>query len=405
MICPNCGRNLGNSLLRFEWCPGDRAYFCKSCTRERAGCPACKSKPAGIHLGVAGLVLFIVLVVSAAAILPQHISRSFDIQTDPVDFGNATAGKDVKLLTNLKSNTKQAFVLILRDDRWQLLMKANVSVVDGKGKSIRLDLTACHDFAPLFHNKSNTTRSEYQSGDRVTVFGKVKDDGAGNKTLEVRRLFPGEKDPYALQPGWYQNLWLIPVFTMIMFLQVMVFYLYRRHLHSRYAANHPVADGGVLDPDARGKEIAWKDSPVLATQRKRSRTLTLFSVLLFSILLATSALAPWVWSDFSVPMALALLVLLLTIMSSYYYWESTHNTPAVIGFSLGGLHFMYRPRKGPEQTVTLPWKDIQRASSATEFGTSHMKFYTEKRIEDVIVPKELLRAIEEEHAKNVYPGM
>lgn len=393
------------SLLRFDWCPGDRAYFCTACTRERERCPACRSRPAGMHLGVAGLVLFILLVSSAAAILPQHLSRSIDIQADPVDFGNATAGKDVKLLANLKSPNKQAFVLLQRDGRWQLLMTANVSVVDGKGKAIRLDLTTCHDFYPLFHNKSNTTKSEYWSGDKVTVFGRVREDGTGNKTLDVRRLFPGESDPYELQPVWYQTLWMIPAVTMIMLLQVMVFYLYRRRLHSKYASGHPVADDQEAGPKAPDQKIAWRQSPVLAAARKRTRAFSVLSILILVGMLAASALAPWVWDDFPVPMASATLLLLLCVMSAYYFLESTHITPAAVGFSAEGIHFLHRPRKGPDRTVTLDWRAIRRATSAPEFSTSHMKFYTDSRIEDVIVPRELLRDIEDEHARNVYPGL
>jgi hypothetical protein len=282
VICPNCGRDYGSSLLRFDWCPGDRAYFCAACTRERNGCPACKSRPAGVHLGAAGLVLFMLVVVSAAAVLPQHISRSVDIGTDPVNFGNATAGKDVKLLANLKSPERTAFILLLRDGRWQLLMKAEVSVVDAKGKTIRLDLTTCHDFYPLFHNRSNSTSCEYWSGDKVTAFGRVQDDGAGNKTLEVRRLYPGEKDPYLLQSGWYQALYLIPVITLILFLQVLVFYLYRRHLHARYVAGHPVADKEVLEPGVSLNDISWRESPVPGKARKRAGRLSLAAALLFA---------------------------------------------------------------------------------------------------------------------------
>ncbi len=405
MICPNCGREYGGSLLRFEWCPGDRAYFCTACTREKAGCPACRSKPAGMHLGAAGLVLFIIVVVSAAAVLPQHISRSVDIQTDPVDFGNATAGRDVKLQANLKSPEKTAFILLLRDGRWQLLMKSNVSVVDGKGKAVRLDLSTCHDFHPLFHNKSNTTRCEYQNGDQVTVFGRVRDDGAGNRTLEVRRLFPGVKDPYSLQPVWYQTLWLVPAVGLILFLQVLVFYLYRRHLHKRYVAGHPVADKGVLESGVSPREITWRESPVPEKARRRSWRLSLAAVLLLAGVVVPSAIAPWVWDEHPLVMVSATLALLLCVMAAYYFRESTHISSSQVGFSKRGIHFRYIPKKGPVQVVTLNWPDIQHATKASEFWTARMKFFTDRRVEEVIVPRDLWREIESEHARNVYPGL
>lgn len=404
MICPNCGRDYGASLLRFEWCPGDRAYFCTACTRERAGCPACKSRPAGVHLGVAGLVLFILVVVSAAAVLPQHVSRSIDIGTDPVNFDNATDGRDVKLLAALKSPEKIAFHLILRDGRWQLLMKANASVVDGKGKAIRLDLTTCHDFYPLFHNRSNTTKCEYQNGDRVTVFGRVKDDGAGNKTLEVRRLYPGEKDPYLLTPGWYQVLYLVPVITLIMFLQVLVFYLYRRHLHKRYAAGHPVADKEVLEPGMSQNDIHWHESPVPGRAQGRSGRLFLASLILFAGLVASSALAPWVWDEYPLAMVTGTLVFLLCVLSAYYLRESAHISPAQVGFSGKGLHLRYIPRKSPVQIVTLKWPDIERATKAPEFWTTRVKLFTDRRVEEAIVPRDAWREMESEHARAVYPG-
>ena len=404
MICPNCGREYGGSLLRFDWCPGDRAYFCTACTREEAGCPACRSKPAGVHLGVAGLVLFIIVVVSAAAVLPQYITRTMDIQAEPVDFGNATAGKDVKLVASLKSPEKTSFILLLRDGRWQLQMRSNVSVVDGKGKTIRLDLTTCHDFFPLFHNKSNTTRCEYQNGDRVTVFGRVQDDGAGNKTLELRRLFPGEKDPYSLQPGWYQTLWLVPAVALILFLQVLVFYMYRRHLHSRYVASHPVADKDVLESGGSPREIDWRESAVPGRARRRSGRLSLVAVLLFAAVVVPSIIVPWVWDEYPLAMVSAMLILLLCVLSAYYFQESAHISPSQVGFSKRGIHFRYIPKKGPVQVVTQGWRDIQRATKASEFWTARMKFYTEKRIEEIIAPRELWRDIENEHARAVYPG-
>jgi hypothetical protein len=373
--------------------------------RQRSGCPACKSKPAGVHLGIAGLVLFILLVVSAAAVLPQHISRSVDIGTDPVDFGNATAGKDVKLLANLKSPEKTAFILLLRDGRWQLLMKANVSVVDGKGRTIRLDLTTCHDFYPLFHNSSNTTSCEYWSGDKVTVFGRVRDDGAGNRTLEVRRLYPGEKDPYLLTPGWYQALYLIPVITLILFMQVLVFYLYRRHLHARYVAGHPVADKDVLEPGVSQNDISWRESPVPERARKRARWLSLAAALLFAGILVPSALAPWVWDDYPVGMVSATLILLLCVLSAYYFQESAHIEPSQVGFSNKGLHLRYIPKKGPVQIVTLAWGDIRHATKASEFWTARVKLFTDRRVEEAIIPRELWHEIEREHARAVYPGL
>jgi len=405
VICPNCGREYGGSLLRFDWCPGDRAYFCTACMREKAGCPTCKSKPAGVHLGVAGLVLFIIVVVSAAAVLPQHISRSMDIQAEPADFGNATAGKDVKLVASLKSPEKTAFILLLRDGRWQLLMNSNVSVVDGKGKTIRLDLSTCHDFSPLFHNRSNTTRCEYQNGDRVTVFGSVRDDGAGNRTLEVRRLFPGEKDPYSLQPGWYQTLWLVPAVAFILFLQALMFYLYRRHLHKRYVAGHPVADKDVLDSAVPPRDIEWRESPVPQRAHKRSGRLSVVAGLLLVAVVVPSVIVPWVWDEYPLVMVSATLVSLLCVLAAYYFRESAHISPSQVGFSRKGIHIRYIPGKGPVQVVTLNWPDIGRATKASEFWTARMKFYTDRRIEEIIAPRELWREIENEHARNVYPGL
>jgi hypothetical protein len=404
VICPNCGRDYGSSLLRFEWCPGDRAYFCSACTREKEGCPACKSKPSGVHLGVAGLALFILLVVSASAVLPQHISRSMDIGTDPVNFENATAGRDVKLQAALKSPEKVAFHLILRDGRWQLLMKANASVVDAKGKAIRLDLAACHDFYPLFHNKSNTTKCEYQNGDKVTVFGRVRDDGAGNRTLDVRRLYPGEKDPYLTTPGWYQSLYLIPIISLILFLQVLVFYLQHRHQHSKYIAGHPVADKELLEPGISQNDIRWRESPVPERSRGRARRLTLVAVLLFAGIVASSALAPWVWDEYPPAMVTAVLVFLLCVVSAYYLRESAHISPAQVGFSGKGLHLRYVPAGSPVQIVTLKWPDIRRATKASEFWTARIKLFTDKRIEETVVPRDIWREIESEHARQVYPG-
>ncbi|MBM4248359.1 MAG: hypothetical protein FJ149_02805 [Euryarchaeota archaeon] len=405
MRCPNCGREYGGSLLRLDWCPGDRAYFCKSCTRERAGCPACRSRPAGLHLGAAILVLFTVMLVSAAAVLPQHISRSIDIGTDPVNFDNATAGREVKLQSTLRSPGKIAFILLLRDDRWQLQMKANASIVDGSGKSIRLDLSDCHDFHPIFHNRSNTTKSEYWNGDNVTVFGRVRDDGTGNRTLEVRRIYPGGKDPYLLEPGWYQTLWLVPAVSLILFLQVSLFYLYRRRLHAAYVRAHPVADPSVLEPPGKETPVIWKSSPLLLVFGKRSRNLFILSALLLAIMLAGSLLAPWAWNEYPLPMAASTLGLLFSVMAAYYFWEAAHITPVETGFSKAGIHFRYSPRRASEQIVSLGWPDILMATSSPEFSTARMRFVTRKRVEEVILPKGLLGEMEEQHLRNVYPGL
>jgi hypothetical protein len=284
-------------------------------------------------------------------------------------------------------------------------MKANASVVDGKGKAIRLDLTTCHDFYPLFHNKSNTTKCEYHSGDRVTVFGRVKDDGAGNKTLEVRRLYPGEKDPYLLTPGWYQVLYLIPVISLILFLQVLVFYLYRRHLHKRYVAGHPVADKEVLEPGLSQNDIRWHESPVPGRSRHRAGRLSLAAALLLAGLVGSSALAPWVWDEYPLALVTASLAFLLCVMSAYYLRESVHISPAQVGFSRKGLHLRYIPRKSPVQIVTLKWPDIKGATKAAEFWTSRVRLLTERRIEEAIVPRDIWREMESEHARAVYPGL
>jgi len=199
--CPSCGRDLGNSLSSFGWCPGDRVYFCSACTRGGTKCPACKGRPSEVQLRSATLVLLVILTASSALILPQHIGRTLDMQMPLTGIANASAGQDVKLYGQLSAPQQDAFTLMFADGRWQLQVRVNVSLVDPKGRGIRLDLSNCHDFYPQSHNLSDKDHSDFWNGDNVTVLGTVARDGQGNKTLDVRRLYPGATDPYAMTPG------------------------------------------------------------------------------------------------------------------------------------------------------------------------------------------------------------
>ena len=405
MICPSCGRDLGNSLSSFGWCPGDRAFFCSACTRGGTKCPACKGRPSEVQLRSATLVLLVILTASSALILPQHISRTLDIQMPNTAIANVSSGQSVKLFGEISSPQQYAFTLMFRDGRWQLQMHTNLSIVDSKGRGIRLDLAGCHDFYPQSHNLSDKDHSDFWNGDNVTVFGTVVEDGQGNKTLDVTRIYPGATDPYAMTPGWYQTLWLIPAVCLVLLVQVLAIYGYRRRLHSRYLREHPPDAGGALDAGGDEKNVVWRQSPLPDTERKRSMILALISVVLGAGVLAASVLEPWAWVDSPIPLVCTSLLMVLAAVSAFFFWEMTHITPGALGVSDKGLHFRYGPTKRkPAQTVSLPWSGISDYTSNTWRSSSRLKFNTETRSEDVVLPKRLSRLIEDEFVKRKGPA-
>jgi hypothetical protein len=320
------------------------------------------------------------------------------------DIRNVSAGQDVKLLGDLKSPDHLAFTLMLRDDHWQLQYPTKVLVVDSKGDGMRLDLTRCHDLYPQSHNVSNKERRDYWDGDKVTVFGRVSVDDQGNKTLEVRRLYPNSTDPYALMPGWYQTLWLIPAVCLILLVQVLVIYGYRRRLHGIYLKGHPVDNRAVFDIGVGDKDVAWTDSPLLENEKKRSNILAVTSVTLISVISAASALEPWVWVDFPIPLVSGAVIAVFSVEFAFLYREMTHTTPVSLGISKKGLHLRYRPRKRlPEQIVSIQWSVMTGYTSNTWAGISHLKLHTDKRVEYAIVPKDFLKAIDKEYSRGKVP--
>ena len=399
VICPSCGRELGNSLFRHDWCPADRAYFCTACTREKARCPACKSRPADVQLGLAGLVILVILISSSVAILPQHISRTMDIQTPTADIRNASVGQDVRIFGTIDAPQKSAFTIMFRDGYWQLQQDTDFVIIDSKKDIIRPVLTSCHDFQISTHNISVKDRSDYWDGDKVTVFGRVGQKDDGNKTLEVRRIYPGATDPYELLPGWYQTLWLLPAILIFLLIQVLVFYGYRRRLHARFLREHPVDIRKVFDAQVAEKDIAWHQSAFLQDERRKSTILGLMSLILALLVLAPTALQPWLWEVYPVPLVSGSIFAVYAVVFTFLYWEMTHSTPVALGFSKHALHIRYRPKKkAPEQTVSIPWSELVRYTSSTEFGRSYMRFFTEGRTEYAIVPKAIRKLFDAEYA-------
>jgi hypothetical protein len=403
--CPNCGREYGRSLLRLEWCPGDRAYFCAACTKERVRCPACKARPAGIHLGLAGLVLLVMLVSSSILVLPQHLSRTLDIQTPLSNINNTSVGQDVKIQGQIDSPQPIAFTLVSLDGRWQLQYHPGFNITDSKGNKIRPDLTKCRDFYPLFHNLSDKQQSQYLRRDNVTVFGRVGEDFSGDKTLEVRRIYPGAKDPYEMEPGWYQTLWLVPAVSLILLIQVLVMYGHRRWLHGRYQDKRPEGERPGPEEAPAEKEIAWNESPLLSKEMKTAKRLVVLSLVLLAALAAISALVPGAWVDYPVPLVMTGIIMVYAITFCFLFWEMTHDTPAAVGFSREAIHLRFKPgKKKPDQYLSLPWKEIERYTSNPERKMAHVKFYTEKRIEYVIIPKGFLRSLDDSFRKARAPG-
>lgn len=400
MNCASCGRDLGNTLLGLEWCPHERAYFCSACTKKRAACPVCRSRPSDVRLGVLGLMLLVTLVLGSALILPQHISRSLDIQTANTDIANMSAGQEVKVLGQIRCVDRIAFTLFYRDGEWQLKQHSNFTVVDKNGDQVRLDLLDCHDFQPGTHNVSSTDRNEYWNGDKVTALGKVGDDEAGNKTMEVRRIYPGERDPYELTPGWFQALWAIPAVAAIHLGVVAVWYRHHRKLHAIYLGEHPAAAQGALDIGVEDKDIAWNVSPLLEQERKRSRLLSILSAILLVLILVTSALQPRVWKDEAIAMASAGLLMMLTITLAFYYRENMHITPVALGMSQKGVHLRYlTKRQGPARVISIPWPQLIRYTSDPGRKRIHVELYSEKRVDQVILPREFKKTIDEEDLK------
>lgn len=400
MNCASCGRDLGNTLLGLEWCPHERAYFCSACTKKRAACPVCRTRPSDIRLGVVGLILLVTLVLGSALVLPQHIGRSLDIQTANADITNISAGQQVKVLGQIRCTDRIAFTLFFRDGEWQLQQHSNFTVVDQNGDQVRLDLLECHDFQPGTHNLSSTDRNEYWNGDKVTAFGKVREDADGNRTIEVRRIYPGERDPYELTPGWYQGLWAIPVVAATHLGVVAVWYRHHRKLHARYFADHPAATLGALDTGVEEKDIAWKDSPLLEQEKQRSRLLSILSLILIVLILVASAIQPRLWKDEVIAMASASLLMVFTITLDFYYREMMHITPVSLGISHRGLHLRYLPKKqGTAQVISIPWPQLVRYTSDTGRRRIHVEFYSDKRVDAVIIPGEFKKALDEEDQK------
>jgi hypothetical protein len=358
-----------------------------------------------MHLGLAGFVLLMILVSSSIMILPQHFSRTLDIQMPLSNIGNVSVGQDVKIYGQIDSSRPIAFVLIFRDDHWQLQFHAEFNITDARGGRILPDVTGCHDFFPKFHNLSDKDHSQYRDGDNVTVFGKVGETEDGKKTLEVRRIYPGAKDPYELMPGWYQTLWLIPAVALILLLQVLVIYGHRRWLHRRYQDKRPESDRPNLDAAPDDPDIVWNKSPLLENEKRTVKRLSAGSIILFIVILALSALVPWVWEDSPVPMVIACLVLVFTVTFAFLSWEMTHSTPVAIGTSEKALYLKFRPRKiSPDQILPIPWARLERYTSNIERRRVHFKFFSEKRIDYAILPRESLKMIDAEYSKRKHPA-
>jgi hypothetical protein len=340
-------------------------------------------------------VLLVILMSSSILILPQHFSRTLDIQMPLSNIANTSVGQEVKILGQIDSPQPIAFTLISRDGRWQLQYHSEFNITDSKGGKIRPDLTGCRDFYPLFHNLSDKDHSQYLRRDNVTVFGKVGEDFSGCKTLSVRRIFPGAKDPYEMEPGWYQTLWLIPAVSLILLVQVLVMYGHRRWLHQRYQDKRPEGERPRPEEAPTEENIAWNESALLVNEKRTVMRLSLLSLILLAVLSAISALVPGAWVDYPVPLVMAGIIMVFTITFSFLFWEMTHNTPVAVGFSPKAIHLRFKPgKKRPDQFLSIPWNEITRCTSNPERKMAHVKFYTDKRIEYAIVPKGLVKDID-----------
>ena len=400
MLCPNCGRDHGRSLLGLAWCPGDRAYFCVACTKERTGCPACGSRPSGFTLGLAGLIVFFLLVSSSAMVLPQHWSRALDMQMPNTYVANASTGQEVKMLVKIDSPDRSAFTILFRDGRWQLQQRTSFTLVDSRGGRIVPDLAKCRDFYPASHNLSVPDRREFWDGDQVTVFGRVGLDDGGNTTLEVRRLYPGATDPYEQMPEWYQTLWLVPTISLFLLLQVLVMYAHRRWQHAGYLRKHPAPGPESASQAQDEKDVKWHESHLPAQLLKRSKTLAAASLLLFLAVLVPSALAPWLWDEQALWLGTGIVLMGFAAAGAFMDWENTHLAPVSLGISKKALHFRYLSKTGPPANMTvLRWPELSRYSSNVERGTVRMKFFTDERTESVLLPREFQKLIDEEHAR------
>jgi hypothetical protein len=398
--CHSCGREYGQSLLGLEWCPGDRAYFCTACTRERQRCPSCKARPAGIHLGLAGFLLLVILVTSSILILPQHFSRTWDIQMPVSNINNTSVGQDVRIYGQIECPQQIAFSLMYKDQRWQLQYHSGFNLTDPKGGKIRPDMTMCRDFTPLFHNLSDRFHSKYLKRDNVTVFGKVGEDFNGDRTIDVRRIYPGAKDPYEMEPGWYQTLWLIPAVSLILLIQVLVIYGHRRWLHRAYQDKRPEAQRPRPEEVPAEKDVAWNESPLLSAQTRIIRRLGVLSLILLAIILSVSVLVPGAWYDYPVILVVLGIIMVFSVTFTYLHWEMTHDTPAAVGFSRDAVHFRFKPgKKTPDQYQSVPWKEIESHTANPERKTAYIKLHTEQRIYYVIIPKGLIKDLDERSRK------
>jgi len=354
------------------------------------------SRPSGKSLGLSGFILLVIFISSSVLVLPQHIDRTWDIQTPVSNINNTSVGQDARIYGQIQCDQPIAFSLMLKDNRWQLQYHTVFNLTDSKGNRIRPDLTHCRDFTPLFHNLSDRTHSKYLNRDNITIFGRVGEDFGGYRIIEVRRVYPGAKDPYELEPGWYQTLWLIPAVSLILLIQVLVLYGHRRWLHRAYKDKRPEAQRPRLeDPPATG-DVAWNESPLLSRQRRLVVRLGLLSVVLFSTILSVSALVPGAWADYPIILAVIGIIMVYAATFAFLFWENTHDTPAAVGFSDAALYFRFQPgKKKPDQYESIPWKDIVRCTANPERKISYVKVHTENRIEYVIIPRAVARELEE----------
>lgn len=343
-------------------------------------------------------MLLVILVTSSILILPQHFSRTWDIQMPVSNINNASIGQDVRIYGQIECSQPIAFSLMFKDQRWQLQYHSGFNMTDSKGGRIRPDLTRCRDFTPLFHNLSDKLHSKYLKRDNVTVFGKVGEDFNGDRTLDVRRIYPGAKDPYEMEPGWYQTLWLIPAVSLILLIQVLVIYGHRRWLHRAYQDKRTEAERPRPDEVPAELQMAWNESPLLSKEKRTIKRLGVLSLVLFAILLSVSALVAGAWADYPVILVMVGIILVFAVTFSFLFWEMTHDTPAAVGFSHDAVHFRFSPgKKKPDQYESIPWKDVERYTANPERKMAYVKFYTEKMIEYVIIPKALVKDLEERY--------
>jgi hypothetical protein len=131
-----------------------------------------------------------------------------------------------------------------------------------------------------------------------------------------------------------------------------------------------------------------------------AKRLAVLSLVLLAVLSAISALVPGAWADYPVPLVMTGIIMVYTITFSFLFWEMTHDTPVAVGFSQGAVHLRFKPgKKRPDQYLSIPWNEVERYTSNPERKMAHVKFYTEKRIEYVIIPKGLVKSLDESFKK------